>query len=162
MSYFFSFDMLSDRPFRFDKAMPVRALICGGVLSLSACGPGFTEPMQKSPNSIIGKTTQDIGEFKPEEKKEVSDQNLNVTNPVTGPLEAYRPMVERVVIAQIDQALRLYEAENGKYPATYEEFMEQIIKKNGIRLPVLPGGWKYEYNVAEHKLEVVQDKPAAP
>ena len=34
--------------------------------------------------------------------------------------------------------------------------MEKIIKRNGIKLPVLPGDWQYQYDVANHELLIVK------
>ena len=48
----------------------------------------------------------------------------------------------------------LYQAENGRYPANYDEFMTEIIKKNNIALPVLPSYQEYFYDEQQHKLQV--------
>jgi hypothetical protein len=69
-------------------------------------------------------------------------------------------MVEQISKDHIDYALRLYEAEHGRYPKDYDEFMRDIIKANNIKLPVLPAQMKYQYDEVNHKLVVVQ--PAAP
>jgi hypothetical protein len=139
----------------------IRPLCCGALLlALGGCMPSLEEQTKKSPNSIIGKTTQDIGKFDPNAGREVSDSKVNVTNPITGPLEAYGPILEQNMKSQIDYALRLYEAENGRYPKDYNEFMEKIIKANNIRLPVLPGKMQYQYDEVNHQLIVV--KPEAP
>ena len=63
----------------------------------------------------------------------------------------------------IDHALDLFNATEGRYPKDYNEFMKRIIKENNIKLPVLPGGAKYAYDVKNHKLQVVRataDQPA--
>jgi hypothetical protein len=39
--------------------------------------------------------------------------------------------------------------------------MTRVIKPNNIKLPVLPGGWKYAYDVPNHKLEVIRAEGAA-
>jgi hypothetical protein len=41
-------------------------------------------------------------------------------------------------------------------PKDHEEFMTQIIKKNNIQLPVLPGGRQYQYDVENAELVVVE------
>lgn len=106
--------------------------------------------------SILGKKTQDIGEFDPAAGRNVSDSKIRATNPITGPLEAMGPMMEKVSKLEIDHALGLYYATNGYYPKTYDDFMTQIIKANHIQLPVLPAGAEYQYDVANHKLVVVK------
>ena len=125
------------------------------------CLAGCEDQTKKSPNSIIGKTTQDVGKFDPNAKQEVSDQKIDatkdpITAPITAPLIAYGPITEKAAIASITHAVNLYNAENGRYPKDYDEFMNEIIKKNNIRLPVLPFGAKYQYDEANHQLVVVK------
>lgn len=126
------------------------------VAGLCGCMDSLEKQVQKSPDSIIGKTTQDVGEFKPEAGLPVSDSKVRVTNPVTGPLEAYGPALEQIMKSHVAHALNLFQAEHGRFPSDYNEFMEKIIKANNIKLPVLPGGKKYQYDATEHKLVVVE------
>ena len=114
------------------------------------------DEQKKEPGSIIGQKTQDIGEFDPNAGREVSDSKIRATNPLTGPLEALGPMMEKVSKLGIDHSLALYNAEHGEYPKTHDEFMQKIIKANNMRLPVLPAGAQYQYDVANHKLVVVK------
>lgn len=137
--------------------------VCGGLIALvvvtAGCMDSLEKQTAKSPNNIVGKTTQNIGEFDPNAGAKVSDGKVEITNPITGPLEAYGPMLERISQIQIKPAIDLFHATEGRYPATYEEFMELIVKPNNIRLPVLPGGKQYQYDVANHQLVVI-DAPA--
>lgn len=134
-------------------------------LMLLACGVFVigceSESAPPKKEGIIGKTTQDIKKFDPAAKNEVSDSKVKVTNPVTGPLEAYGPMVERISKAEIDHAVNLFNAAEGRYPKDYDEFMARIIKENNIRLPELPFGKKYQYDEKTHSLVIVTP-PAAP
>ena len=134
------------------------------VLAVTAvgCMESLEKQTQKDPNSIINKTTRDIGQFDPAAGAQVSDSKVQVTNPITGPLQAYGPMLEQISKTHIEHALNLYNAVEGRYPATYEEFMDKIIKANKIQLPVLPGGKQYQYDVENHKLVVIDAPVAAP
>jgi hypothetical protein len=140
------------------KHLPVLIVI----LAATGCDSG-TKPLEdqtkKSPNSIIGKTTQDVGQFDPAAGAKVSDHKINATDPITAPTSAYGPMLERISVTQIDAAVRLFQANEDRYPKDLDEFMTAIIKANNIQLPVLPGGKKYQYDVENHKLVVV-DAPA--
>ncbi|QDU62866.1 hypothetical protein Pan216_37390 [Planctomycetes bacterium Pan216] len=128
------------------------ALLCGAMVG---CGDLSAKP-KKSPNSIIGKTTQKIGEFDEKaDKEKVSDSKVRITSPVLPAMQAYGPALEQISKTVIKQAIDLFHATNGRYPKDYDEFMSEIIKKNNIKLPVLPAGAEYKYNVEEHKLEVV-------
>lgn len=122
---------------------------------LLLCLFGCEDMTKKSPNSIMHKTTQDVGEYKPEEGAKVSDSKVRADDPVLAPLQAYGPMVEQISKTHIAGAVNLFNATEGRYPNSYEEFMERIIKENNIKLPVLPGGKRYQYDVEKHELVVI-------
>ena len=142
--------------------MWTRCAFC--LILVTACGCGMKsleDQTKKSPDSIIGKKTQDIGEFDPKAGAKVSDSKIAATDMITAPVSAYGPMLEKISKSHIEHAVRLFEATEGRYPKDYDEFFEKIIKANNIQLPVLPGGKKYQYDVENHLLVVV-DAPAAP
>lgn len=123
------------------------------------CGQAESKP---AGDSVFGKKTQDVGKFDPNKANQVvSDQKINAQDPITGPLAAYAPMMEKISNIAVDQALGLFYAEQGRYPASYEEFMEKIIKANNIQLPVLPYKGRYEYDVENHQLKAVYDRDQA-
>lgn len=136
------------------------AMLCGSLLpGCSGCMQALENQTKKSPNSIFGKKTDDIGEFDAKAKQEVSDSEVKVSSPMLYALEAYRPAIEQISKSQIEHAVRLFHAMHERYPRDHDEFMREIIKKNHIKLPVLPGEWKYQYNVEAHQLEVVRAIP---
>ncbi|MDA1230541.1 MAG: hypothetical protein O2856_07195, partial [Planctomycetota bacterium] len=102
--------------------------------------------------------TDKIGEFDPNAGKQVVKPEVKITNPITGPLEAYGPIVQKVAALGIEHAVNLFNASEGRYPNSYEEFMTRIIKENRIQLPTLPPGLEYQYDVENHKLVVIQSK----
>lgn len=69
------------------------------------------------------------GEFDPNAGKEVVKPDVKMTNPITGPLEAYGPLVQQVAALGIDHAVNLFYATEGRYPNSYDEFMTRIIKE---------------------------------
>jgi|SRR5262245_4483645 len=140
--------------FRFAHVAALLGLIlCAGCLESSA------KPANDgSDKGIFGKKTQDIGQFDPNKQNQVvSDQKIHATDPITGPLSAYGPMVEKVSIESVNYAIQLFNASEGRYPKDHEEFMERIIKENNIQLPVLPYKGRYQYDAANHALVVVRD-----
>ena len=137
----------------------ILSLVMLCVAGFSGCMKKTEEGADKSKGGIIGKTTQEIGEFDPKGGANVSDSKVRVSDPILGGAQAYGPMVEQISKSHIAHALNLYHAEKGHYPKTHAEFMTEIIKKNRIGLPVLPGDKQYQYDVANHKLIVV-DAPA--
>lgn len=134
--------------------------ICAAVFIAAGCD---VQPSQKAskPEPIIGKTTQDIGEFDPNADLEISDGKIEM-NLITGAAGAYGPMVEKVSNIAIVQAVNLFNGFHGRYPKDHDEFMTEVIKKNNIRLPMLPHGSAYQYDVQNHALVVVKVKKDAP
>lgn len=79
----------------------------------------------------------------------------SIVAPARGLFQTEQRMVFEV---QIPHAMQLYEATNGKKPKTHEEFMEQIIQANQIKLPELPPGQRYVYD--PQTAELMVEKPA--
>ena len=75
---------------------------------------------------------------------------------VTTPVETYFRTGERIAFEiQIPSAMKLYKAaHDNKGPKTQEEFMNVIIKENGIQLPELPEGDEFVYNPKTEQLLV--------
>ncbi len=129
-----------------------------GILLTSGCLQSPEPTVQEKPKEgIIGRTTNEIGEFDPKgTAKEVDlkvDENSNPLKAATG---AYKYAAATTSILKIKQALQLYNAEFDRYPQDHAEFMELIVKPNQIELPVLPGGARYQYDVENHELKIVE------
>ena len=133
-------------------------LFCCVVFLCASCVPPPKKEKPK-PEPIVGETTQEIGEFDPADGEEVSDGEIKI-NMITGAAGAYGGMVEKVSNIQIVQAVNLFKAMEGRYPKDHEEFMSEVIKKNNIRLAMLPHGSEYKYDVENHALVVVKVKKA--
>jgi hypothetical protein len=130
---------------------------------LSGCMDSLAKQAKKDPNSIIGKKTDDIKEFDPNAAHQVvSDSKPHADDPVLYAMQMYGPMIEQISTMYIDHALDLFNASEGRYPKDYDEFMKRIIKENQIKLPVLPGGAKYAYDVEHHKLRIVKAAAMGP
>lgn len=109
--------------------------------------------------SIIGDKTQEIGEFDPDAGEVEADLQVDSNS---SPLEAmtgsYKYAAGTVSILAVEKALQLFNAEHGRYPKDHDEFMEVIIKRNQIKLPVLPGKRRYQYDVENHELKIMEAK----
>jgi hypothetical protein len=57
----------------------------------------------------------------------------------------------QIILDNITYAMKLYQAEHGRFPKDQEEFMNKIIEPNlpATRLPELPEGWEYYYDPEE-------------
>ena len=129
-----------------------------GLTVLLIAGCADPEPAADDPDagSIINKTTQDIGEFNAEGEDEIADMQVKTSASPLAAKGAYGYAAGEISRQTVERAIQLFHAEHGRYPENHEEFMEQIIKKNNIRLPVLPGKRRYQYDVEEHELVVVE------
>ena len=88
---------------------------------------------------------------------------VSLPNPIsniTAPVATYLTVKERLVLQQVDHAMNLYKAENNRVPASNEEFMREIIQKNGIRLPRLPDAHEYVYDPSDGVLKVRKPRDA--
>ena len=101
-------------------------------------------------------TTDKIGEFDPNAANEIVTPDAKVTNPITGPLEVLKAVRIQLPTLAIEHALNLFNASEGFYPRSHEEFMTRIIEENKMRLPQLTPDLEYQYDVANHKLLIVR------
>ena len=124
-------------------------------LALLTLAPGCEEDKPAKPKvqarDTLGKTTQVVLELKPELAKGgvVTDGKIHSTEYIDQQADAYRTSVGNIAKMAVQHDLDIYEALNGEKPKTYEEFMEQIIKKgraDGIQLPMLPYYQEYGYD----------------
>lgn len=66
----------------------------------------------------------------------------------------FNSMSASIERTQIVKAMADFQALNERYPKDHQEFMDQIIKANNIKLPVLPADKKYQYSPDRHELMV--------
>ena len=119
------------------------------------------------PEFIVGKRTQDVRNAQTElqqGKAQVASTRIVSRDPITLPGNAYVSIVGQTSILSIKQAMDLYHATNDRYPANYDEFMNEIIKANNISLRKLPDYQEYAYDEKEHKLIIIEypDRKAQP
>lgn len=122
-------------------------------------GCGLAEDTKPKGGTVIGKRTQNIQEFNPNAQgMKVSKAEFEYTDPISGPLQAYGPALERAFVPMVNREIETFRALNGRYPKDYKEFMDEVIKKNDIKLPVLPGGKTWTYDPKEHVVKVMEPK----
>lgn len=114
---------------------------------------------KKDKGFIVNQRTQDIRDANAELKSGQARQastRIVARDPITVQGNAYVSIVGRSSILNIQHAVDLYQAENGRYPKDINEFMEEIIKKNNIALPMLPHYQEYGYDAAKHALIILE------
>ncbi len=73
---------------------------------------------------------------------------------ITEPIRARFRAEERIDFLQIEHQMNIFKAANDRLPKSQEEYMEQIIKPLGIKLPELPSGQRYVYDPKTGELMV--------
>ncbi len=89
----------------------------------------------------------------------LADSSISKTDYLTQQADAYRTTVAKAAKMRVDMDMAAYELSSGSKPKTYEEFMENIIKKgkpDGIQLPMLPYYQEYAYDVDKQELVVIE------
>ena len=125
--------------------------VCVVVVALVGCA----EP-QPADTGIINKKTQEIGEFEADGDAQVADLQVKPSANPYASAGAYGYAVSEISKQTVQRALQFFQAEHGRFPKDHEEFMTRIIEQNNIQLPVLPGKRRYQYDVENHELVVVE------
>jgi hypothetical protein len=131
------------------------------LVLIVGCGHESPAKSKLQIRPTIGKTTQEVRNLKPElaQGGQVTDGKVHATDYITLQADVYRTEVAKIAKMRVEADIRLYEALNGEKPKTYEEFMEQIIKKgkaDGIQLPMLPYYQEYGYDPDKKELVVIE------
>ncbi|MDG1875374.1 MAG: hypothetical protein P8J27_15785 [Mariniblastus sp.] len=129
--------------------------ICLAIFLLGCAEPEQAEDPKSQ--SIINQKTDEIGEFKTDGNDKQADMQVKSN---AGPLSAvggaYGFAVGEISKQAVQRAVQFFQAEHGRFPKDHAEFMEKIIKANSIKLPVLPGKRRYQYDVENHELVIVE------
>ncbi|MFM8413724.1 MAG: hypothetical protein ACKOCX_03270 [Planctomycetota bacterium] len=141
---------------------PVAAAVVGLGAILAGCDepatPAARPPIQT--RQTIGKTTQTVLEL----SRALADGGVVVEGGVTsGGLDAItdaaRSSAGTIGTLAVEQKVRLYEAEHGRKPLGYDEFVSRIIAAgtpDAVSLPMLPYYQEWAYDPAAKKVVVVE------
>jgi hypothetical protein len=132
-------------------------------LTIAGCSEPEANPPAKPPietRKTLGKTTDKILDL----AVALADGGV-VADPgaARGGLDAitgaHRHAAASLSFAVVEQSVKLYAAEHGSQPATYAEFMANIIKPgepDGIRLPMLPYYQEYAFDPEKRGIVMVE------
>jgi hypothetical protein len=130
----------------------------GGAASRPRPQPAAKPLPSKKDQFIVGKRTQNVENANAALRTgqaKVGSTRIVARDPITLPGNAYAAIIGQTSMLNIQHALDLYNADNGRYPKDYNEFME-VIKANSIALPQLPHYQEYGYDEKEHKLIILE------
>lgn len=148
----------------------ILGLLAVVLLLLALSGPPTTTPPPVAqqppvqPRKTLRKTTQVVLDIA-DARRKGGVPAADVREPAPGLevyAQAYRESVAQIGTIAVEHKLKLHEAEHGRGPETYEEFMRTIIapgSPDAIHLPMLPYYQEYAYDPATKKL-VVMEFPA--
>ena len=88
-----------------------------------------------------------------------SDGKIHETDYLGVNAAAYRTSVAKIAQMRVQSDMQIYETINDAKVKSYDEFMEQIIKKgkaDGIQLPMLPYYQEYGYDEDTRELVVIE------
>jgi len=68
------------------------------------------------------------------------------SGPIATPIATMFQTGQRIKFLQVAHTLNNYKGLHGHFPKSHEEFMKEIIERNGLELPVLPRGHEYFYD----------------
>ncbi len=121
----------------------------------NADAAGATENAAEPEAEYVEKKA-DVGATGKGEYGVTSEEPMSI---VTVPVSTYFKAQEMAVFRmQIPSAMNLFQASEGRYPNSEEEFMTKIIKANQIVLPKLPEGDVYFYDVQARELKIRSKK----
>lgn len=132
----------------------MQSLLLCGLMVLSGCTGSSSTPAQPKKPQEPGKVT----EFDPNGGAVEVNPKQQITDPITGPLTVLQNAKIEIPQLAIQHALELFNASEGRYPNSFDEFMKRVIQENQIRLPQLPQGMEFQYDVQNHKLMVVKSE----
>jgi hypothetical protein len=141
---------------------------CGGVkydspppsssTTSAPAAPPSTAPAKPDPNrpALTQRRTDDVRESQAEQERGARVMQPGEARGKSAIGNVYVTSVSRIAELSIQARLETFNAIEGRYPESHEEFMEKVIRgADPIALPALPPNQKYAYNVAEHKLEIL-------
>jgi hypothetical protein len=140
-----------------DSVAPAAAPPQPGATPDNAGLPGQAGPSTPTGTGNTERVTADVGVG--QRGRSLDKYEGAVERTIVEPARTLFAVRERMVFStQIPQALQLYKATHGQGPATEQQFFQEIIQANNIRLPELPAGQRYLYDPASEELLV--ERPA--
>jgi hypothetical protein len=134
-----------------------RFIVSSLALSLIAWGLGCAPPAASPPAAatppaevVAQQAVAGVGK----QGQSLRD-DTGVAKMISGPASVlFNTRQKAVLEIQIPHALNLFQATEGRFPKSHEEFMQSIVKANNLVLPELPAGAVYRFNTEKGQLWV--------
>jgi hypothetical protein len=136
--------MLSSASWKLVGLLAVMPMCTGCKPRPPAPPPAATAPAAPAPPALQAPIKAEAGVGKQGQSlKNANSMDRMIVQPA---ITLFTVKQRAVFEIQIPQAMSLYQASNGNYPKSHNEFMTHIIKANNINLPELPAGQVYKYH----------------
>ncbi|MCP4816931.1 MAG: hypothetical protein GY888_30830 [Planctomycetaceae bacterium] len=134
-------------------------LLLAGICLVTGCKP-------KQPRSSQEQETAPEAQEQREPTREVAgvgvgkkgrklEKHKGTGQIIAQPAVSYFRAKEKIIFEiVIPKNMQLFEATNGRYPKSHDEFMKEIVEFGQIQLPELPEGKSYVYDPKNHQLMV--------
>jgi len=113
---------------------------------------------EEKPKSIIGQTTKEVFEWKPDGGQQVREEGGDKVNIINHTRQGASYAIHEIARLKVKQSLELFRATEGRYPKTHQEFMEKVFDVYVQELPMPVTSCEYHYDVENHELLVVEKK----
>ncbi len=134
----------------------MRCVFCVSCCLLAACQPQKTSPQANDPDAgqaaeiVSQKAVAGVGK-----KGQSLKDTQGVAKIIATPLAAMANVEQKMQLEiNLQRALQLYQATEGRLPRSHQEFMDKVVIPNRIQLPELPAGAVYHFNVEKGELWV--------
>jgi hypothetical protein len=127
-------------------------MVCSLWVCSIACTP--TKPQPSAPPETTAapaqKATAGVGK-----KGQSLRDNKGVASIISMPAATFFNVEQKMVLdVQVPKALQLFQATEGRFPKSHEEFMQKIVQANQFSLPELPAGAVYHFDSEKGELWV--------
>ncbi len=131
---------------------------CAIVATSLGCSP--TAPTANAPAAPATITAQKAVAGVGKRGQSLND-NTGIAQAISaGPATLLNFEQKAVFDIQIPKALQLFQATEGRFPKSHEEFMQKIVEANRLALPELPAGAVYVFNTEQGELWVYPEAEA--
>ena len=135
------------------------AMLVAGLLVSGGCQSEDSAQEDAGPAPATaqpdGEPTREVAAVGVGKKGRKLEKHKGTGQIIAQPAVSYFRAKEKIVFEiVIPKNMQLFQATNGRFPKSHEEFMKEIIEFGQIQLPELPEGGRYVYDPKTHQLMV--------
>ena len=134
-------------------------LLLAGLCLVTGCKPKQPRPSQEQETAPEAQEqrepTREVAGVGVGKKGRKLEKHKGTGQIIAQPAVSYFRAKEKIIFEiVIPKNMQLFEATNGRYPKSHDEFMKEIVEFGQIQLPELSEGKSYVYDPKNHQLMV--------